>query len=329
MTSKPPEFATYRWSTDDCPEQDRLAYWCEVLGRQVLRIDMEAPSEALWRADLTLRTLPELNMISGVCSESCYRRTRGLVADGNSDFGLVWYRAGGGIVAGRGREVPLQPGNALLLSWAEAHAVKTLWPSRFAGLAIPHTALAPLVTNADDTVMRVIPGTEALRLLTGYVGLLTDNQGLATPELRRIAVAHVHDLAALAIGASRDAAAAAEGRGVRAARLSAIKADIAENLGRQDLSVVAVAVRQGIRPRYIQRLFETEGTTFSQFVLAQRLHRAHRMLTGPRFAGWKISAIAFEAGFADLSYFNRAFRRRFAVSPSDVREAARGSIGAS
>jgi AraC-like DNA-binding protein len=58
-------------------------------------------------------------------------------------------------------------------------------------------------------------------------------------------------------------------------------------------------------------------------VLAQRLVRAHHMLTDPRFIEWKISAIAFEAGFTDLSYFNRAFRHRYAASPSDVREAAR------
>jgi AraC-like DNA-binding protein len=33
--------------------------------------------------------------------------------------------------------------------------------------------------------------------------------------------------------------------------------------------------------------------------------------------------VAYEAGFGDLSYFNRTFRRRYGATPSDVREAAR------
>jgi AraC-like DNA-binding protein len=115
----------------------------------------------------------------------------------------------------------------------------------------------------------------------------------------------------------------AAGRGVRAARLCAIKADIIDNLARQDLSIGTVAARQGVTPRYVQVLFEDEGTTFSEFVLGQRLVRANRMLTNWRFAGWTITTIAFEAGFGDLSYFNRAFRRLYAASPSEVRAAAR------
>jgi len=113
----------------------------------------------------------------------------------------------------------------------------------------------------------------------------------------------------------------AEVRGMRAARLSAIKADIAGHLAGRELTVAAVAGRQGVTPRYVQRLFGQEGTTFSQFVLRQRLTQAHRMLADPLCARWPITAIAFEAGFGDLSYFNRSFRRRYAASPSDVRKA--------
>ncbi|WP_368735143.1 helix-turn-helix domain-containing protein [Escherichia coli] len=32
-----------------------------------------------------------------------------------------------------------------------------------------------------------------------------------------------------------------------------------------------------------------------------------------------MSAIAVESGFGDISYFNNAFRRRYACTPSDVR----------
>jgi AraC-like DNA-binding protein len=65
-------------------------------------------------------------------------------------------------------------------------------------------------------------------------------------------------------------------------------------------------------------LFESDGTTFSRFLLDQRLARAHRMLSNPVLAERTISTIAYEAGFGDLSHFNRAFRRRYGAAPSDV-----------
>jgi AraC-like DNA-binding protein len=123
------------------------------------------------------------------------------------------------------------------------------------------------------------------------------------------------------------AAALAKTGGMAAARLGAIKADIDKHLACPELTVGAVAARQGITPRYVQLLFEREGTTFSDFVRGQRLVRACRMLGDPLRARWSITAIAFEAGFGDLSYFNRSFRRRYAACPSDVREAAlRGQL---
>jgi AraC-like DNA-binding protein len=43
------------------------------------------------------------------------------------------------------------------------------------------------------------------------------------------------------------------------------------------------------------------------------------MLTEPRLAQSSVGAIAYDAGFGDLSYFNRSFKRRFGVTPRDVR----------
>ena len=52
--------------------------------------------------------------------------------------------------------------------------------------------------------------------------------------------------------------------------------------------------------------------TCSQYVLDQRLALAYRRLRDPRLAGRTVSSIAHDAGFGDLSYFNRTFRRRTA-----------------
>jgi AraC-like DNA-binding protein len=67
---------------------------------------------------------------------------------------------------------------------------------------------------------------------------------------------------------------------------------------------------------------EAVARAVTEFVLHARLARAHRMLIDRRLINLKISAVASEAGFGDISYFNQAFRRRYDAAPSDVR--ARG-----
>jgi AraC-like DNA-binding protein len=108
---------------------------------------------------------------------------------------------------------------------------------------------------------------------------------------------------------------------LRASRLRAAKAYIVENSSRHDLSVGAVADHLGVTPRYLQRLLEADGTTFSAFLLGQRLTRAYRMLCDLQFYSRPIGIIAYDVGFGDLSYFNRCFRRRYGVTPTEIREA--------
>ena len=121
----------------------------------------------------------------------------------------------------------------------------------------------------------------ATRDLPPTVGILEQAGTFAVPELRRRAVVHIHDLIALAIGGTREAGEIAKSRGARAARLRAIKEGIAARLEEPDLSVTTIARRHRLKPRWVQRLFESEGTTFTEYVLAQRLVRARRLLTDP------------------------------------------------
>jgi AraC-like DNA-binding protein len=117
---------------------------------------------------------------------------------------------------------------------------------------------------------------------------------------------------ALVIGASREGAEIAAQRSLKAARLQAIKAELAKD---RDLSIHEIAQDQAVSPRYVQKLFEESGTTFTEFVLALRLEAARAMLVSPRFAHWTVAAISQEAGFGDLSYFNRRFKARYDQTP--------------
>jgi AraC-like DNA-binding protein len=114
-----------------------------------------------------------------------------------------------------------------------------------------------------------------------------------------------------------------------AARLHEAKTYVLRHLGQSSLSAAHVAAHLGVTPRYIHMLFAAEPMSFSQFVLAERLARAHRMLSEPRYAGETISAIAYAVGFADLSHFNRSFRQRYAVRRAgDARSRERRELNA-
>ncbi|MGA2057754.1 MAG: AraC family transcriptional regulator [Bradyrhizobium sp.] len=43
-------------------------------------------------------------------------------------------------------------------------------------------------------------------------------------------------------------------------------------------------------------------------------------LRNPAKKYFKVADIAQSCGFGDLSYFNRAFRRRYGMTPSDTRD---------
>lgn len=315
-----------RFSTDGIPRHKRAAFFRERVGNGIVKLDA-CPLSEDFCVDGTGMTLPNLGAVATSITRSRIARTRDVLRDGNDNLRLVILRrsASSAPAAQLGRELTVEDGSAVVLSNCDLNAITfTASQSRMISLNFTRRMLRPLLRDFDAILGHTIPKQIApLRLLVTYIeALLTEPAPLA-PEFVQLAVAHIYDLAALAMGATRDAAEIAKNRGLAAARLREIKSDIAANLSRDDLSVVEIAFRQRVTARYIQMLFEAEGTTFTEFVRNARLNRAHRMLVDPRLADRTISAIASDAGFSDLSYFNKAFRRRFDGTPSDIRTARR------
>jgi AraC-like DNA-binding protein len=309
----------FRFSTKAFAERERLTAWREVFGRTVCNLDIEPIDPGNFSSEATGFQLPGLGVLFVVSGAVDLKHTRELIAD--DDLSFMAAPTSPFIASQLGRTLQLEPGAGVLMNNAEIGHIRVASSSRFTTFRVPRAAIKPLVPDIDAAVARRVPANNAaLGLLIRYLESTRDTQALTSPELRHLAITHVYDLLAVALGATRDAAEIASGRGLRAARFAAITADIAKNIDRHDLSAEWVAPRHRVSPSTVRRLLEEHDTTFSQFVLGYRLAQAHRCLGDPRILERTISSIAFSLGFNDLSYFNRTFRRLYGATPSDVRE---------
>jgi len=273
---------------------------------------------------VTFNILPQVSIAAGSRSPAHYTVTRELAGRGRDIVALSVLRSGIASVKQFGKDVIDGVGSASILTPSDPSTSTMHTVGSFTTLALSRQAIAALVPDFSQSFGRPIPShNAALRLLIRYLDIVQSGHGLATPELGRSVSDHVLDLAALALGAHGDYAEMARHRDGQAARLSSIRADILGELGRSDLSAELIASRHGISSRYLRKLFEQDGTSFSSFVLVERLANAHRMLLDRRYGHLSIARIAHDNGFGDASYFSRVFRRHFGATPSDFREAAR------
>jgi AraC-like DNA-binding protein len=241
----------------------------------------------------------------------------------NDDLTFNWMVSARLSASKLGRNVDLGPGDGVLMSNEDVGEMAFPEKCRYVGLRLPKATLARLVPDIGVLVARRVPASNpALRMLARYVGLGQRDLIASDTALQNAFADHVCDLVALALSATRDASALARSRGVPASRLLAMKDDIRKNCHRPDLSVHVIAGRYGVSARYVQRLFEEGGCTFTQYITEQRLLAAYKALRQDTFCDVPISTIAYDCGFSDISHFNRLFRRQFGCTPTEARDTA-------
>ncbi len=212
---------------------------------------------------------------------------------------------------------------ALLVAASRGAVFAVTGVERIDVLAIERTRLAdPLAALEPGVLRRIGRDHPGLQTLTAYAaGLLRGLIPVATSGLAELARGHLAELLAFIVR-EPDLQANGPVPSRRGLRIQALKAEVEQRLGSPDLSLDTVARAQRISSRLIQAMFQAEGETFSGFVLARRLDRAMERLTDGDDAR-PIGAIAFDVGFGDLSYFNRTFRRRFGLTPTQARRVPR------
>jgi AraC-like DNA-binding protein len=312
------------FNTDALPERDRFPAFCEEFVRRHTSLDIVRPDNGrpfsgaieLWRAG-------PVELSRNFNTPTNFVRSPYLLRDGNDALVIAVIRSGGAYQTQRGDNLKLGPGDGVVCD--NAHPGRFGWPTdgQWMSVVIPRTTINKLVLDADRLAGAKLDRDDvARRLLFGYLSGTLDVESDGGRRAMQLYGEHILDLVALALGAEGDAGEMAEQRGGRAARRSAILHEIERRSSDSGLSAITIALLLGITPRYVHLLLEETGKSFTHHVLERRLDKAAALLRNPRWRHRKIADIAAEAGFIDLSYFNRAFRRHFGATPSDIRVSA-------
>lgn len=92
-----------------------------------------------------------------------------------------------------------------------------------------------------------------------------------------------------------------------------------------ELTLEEVAAHLGMKPAYFSRFFkQATGRRFVEFVNSLRINRACELLCHGEQA---VTDICFEAGFGNISNFNRRFLANKGMTPSEYRHHARQALG--
>jgi AraC-like DNA-binding protein len=250
-----------------------------------------------------------------------FSRTQSGLSDGCDDLVLISAHAGLVRVQQNGHVVELAPSQMVLADMSVTGTVGHTEQDCFTTIRMPRRVLLEINPRAEEKISHVLSDGAVAETITRYHALAANHAPHLDAVGQRLTAQHMVDLVGLLLGTDAEHAVLARGRGHAAARLDLMRADVMASLGRNDLCLSEVASRSSLSPRQAQRMFEQAGTTFTEFVLEQRLLLARKLLQDPRSRSRKISDIAHSSGFADLSYFNRAFRKRFGATPSELREA--------
>jgi AraC family transcriptional regulator, positive regulator of tynA and feaB len=304
------------WSTEGLAEAEQFASWADISCEAFCPVTVTRAEDGPFASAVAGRPIGPLS-VSVIASQSqrVHRTAEQVRREAGDTFFLNLPLTAGTHASQDGRTASLQAGDFTIVD--SARPFRLGFDADFAqiSVAVPHELLADrLADPAAATAVRV-QGAGGL----GAVASAAVRAAAELPALDRSAAHALADqlcsLVALAIGGVR----ARTSAGARELLAQAARDEIERSLHDPALSPARVAERLAISARYLHALFADQGTTFGRWLLQRRLSRSRDQLCDPAQRHRTVADIAYANGFADPSYFARAFRARYGATPRQLR----------
>ena len=301
------------WSTDSIPERDRFSFWREIICNTIFSISPEAPSE---RFCARVRVRSSGARRFAMCQSTSYEivRTQRDVDRAPADYYTVYLQLQGQTSIDQcGVSAPLACNDIVLSDCRRPYTANLSNDGLRAVAVLPRPMVNSRAPWLNERPLHKLPSNSPYldlarrhmiqlmseRLSDGETDLLTENL------CNLLALASAPDIPPSRLRTELQTV--------------AMLAFCRQNLHRTELSPQFVADHFGISLRTLHGRFQKLGTTFGRWLLEARLDSCSVALKDVRQRRY-VSEIAYNCGFNDLSHFNKAFRARFEMSPTEWRQ---------
>ena len=250
------------------------------------------------------------------------RSRQEIVHDGRDDLILITQRAGNALISQHEASHWLQPGDLVLIDSAEPSEFTFFGELSRQSIALfPGGPVVDLMqansTLGSNFAPRHHPINSAITAVLQSITSVVEPDQNVEPLLKSALITLV---AAMASDGLTDETEHKEERGSGTyIALQMSRQYIDSRYRDANFNIPGMAATLRISLRQIQRGFASIGTTPTKYLLIRRLEHARReidmAISGRRTD--RISTIAFAAGFSDLSYFQKTFRRAFGNTPRE------------
>jgi AraC-like DNA-binding protein len=317
-------YTAERWSTCGNDVSSQLASWSDILATTHLTFEITPTHRTpdTFVGGVVRRAIADLMLVD--CTAAPFHGHRSSVvigAKGPSEhenvLGFQFVHKGVETVREGNREMTLTPGHIALWDGLQPTDIEIVQTFYKRTLLFPRKRVLEVCPRlAELGGLPSLDGSGPARLLVRYMNALV-------AELPQLEPAAAAAAAGVALELLR-AAVEPELETDRAAERVALRADIHRyvraHLQDSDLGPTTIAHAFAMSVRTLHALFEDGNASVAALVRQERLKRCLEDLQ--RRNGGSVTDIAFRWGFCDAAHFSRVFKRKFGVTPSDVRHAA-------